>query len=1601
MKLKKLCITMIIMSTILFSTTTVFAESLNTKLTANKTEIQAIKEEEIILNLEMKDFQEIEDGLYAYKGQIQYDKNVFYELETKSFETKNMWTNFEYNNENNEFVLIKKAGTINPEEFLQIKLKVKSNAKAGESNIIIKNQATSQGKKDIEIQDSKIDIKVIQEETNPDGGNKPGTDDSQGNNNQDNNNQENNGNQGNNNQENANGGQENNSQNNQNKPNKPQTDIPKTGLGNTETFIFIAIEIVLLIAIYSFIKYKKIDKKIKAKDKKIIGMILAIILTAQLAGTTYATIIDNSKKGEVNDDGLIDYTDVELIEKHLIGLERLAVHKLENADLNNDQKITVTDLTLLIKKIENKRKYVVELANINTENYYPNKNQEIEISFIGKINYDDTEIKKVIINNAEYEVKRTIEGGNEYKIKINVGNIAEKKELKFSKVILSTDEEVKVDYKCAISVLKEKPFIDEKSYKLEETFEQKANISFELIDAENSITSAQFTAYEKTEGKDKIVVQNAIKSGNNKQEIPVQDGKSYVVKIEVNYNLAPEQLPENEYKGESIIYSKEFTVNLDYKFKISNIQTLKNDVINATFTRGEQIQVLFDSTNVAFETTKNNIFKPAIVTINGKEYKIIEKNNHYITTIDGIENLGNQTITIEKVKLENGKEFTLDKNNNIQVKIEEKKPSITNFEAQESIIDKNIKIKFNIVDEGKSIESAKVIIYDAKKNVIESKDLNLEEIRKGIIETTLKTKNSTKYTAQIVASYRVTDTEISKNKILLEQEIPAIIYADIKQAQIDKTEVEKNEAVNITYEIETNSEQPIEKIRVNSINYKATKLPNGKYKITVQTGNIAQLLNIETTKIIFKDGTEIDSKNTLQVNVLKDIPTISDVKQEDSLGRKEVTLSFSINDIDNSYISGKVQLLNKDQIVEEKEIIKDENGKGRVTFDHVEEGISYTAKVLGTYNRFTATEEYIQKEQLLKQIPITLIHDYKLEVKELKTSSKEKDTIYFNKNEEIILNFTSTNASDFIPENVIINGKTYKTTRKTGTDKYSVILPGYDASGKKEIKIENVVLSNGVELKLINEAKIEIEVLKDKPTITEFSYNEETENQNKIKAKFVLNDNEQTIVNGKIIITDKNKNEIKTQDLQANNNEIIFDKTNSEYYYIKVVADYNLGTDENNLHKSQLLLEKEMEFTIRKIEMKDVLDVYLYRKNGDKIEEVTSLYTYELEKADQFLVKVEMKDMPTFYAPLKGYREENKILKLELDYENVVQYENYMKKDKLEVDYGTVENYKATNNSLANLIKKMRENPNGTYELTRDYDASTISGDNRSLLGADIRFKGTLNGNGHKIYNLSKPIFDYIEGATIKDLVLENIYLSNTNDVTGRGALANETSNSNLKNVHVKDVAITTSLMYSYYGGLTGKIISSTVKECSVTGLNITGPQNTIVGGIGGITGYINSSTIENCYVIGSIAGNTEMGGIAGLVDRYVSEQSYIKNCIAKVNIDATGGPYGVGGIVGFAKDATQIKLKQNISFAPFHAYFLSKKAAAWISMPPPCRFNSQLCADWPRNHFLRPPPPGSGPAFLLRRLLPVPLPPQPGIPLPNPPRGGRHAPPVPSRSGR
>ena len=45
-----------------------------------------------------------------------------------------------------------------------------------------------------------------------------------------------------------------------------------------------------------------------------------------------------------------------------------------------------------------------------------------------------------------------------------------------------------------------------------------------------------------------------------------------------------------------------------------------------------------------------------------------------------------------------------------------------------------------------------------------------------------------------------------------------------------------------------------------------------------------------------------------------------------------------------------------------------------------------------------------------------LVGDYNLQVSDLKTAKKEKDTKYFEKKKEIRLSFNCTNATSFLPE---------------------------------------------------------------------------------------------------------------------------------------------------------------------------------------------------------------------------------------------------------------------------------------------------------------------------------------------------------------------------------------------------------------------------------------------------------------------------------------------------------------------------------------------------------------------------------------------------------
>ena len=130
-------------------------------------------------------------------------------------------------------------------------------------------------------------------------------------------------------------------------------DQEKVQTGDTTGgLIFFAMLLLVSLSVLGGILVTRTRKRKQNKNgpKILAGLILCSILAVSAGIRTEAA----REKGDVDRDGSIDYTDVELIQKHLIDLEILGQDAQEPADLNDDGKLTVTDLALLVRMIENR-----------------------------------------------------------------------------------------------------------------------------------------------------------------------------------------------------------------------------------------------------------------------------------------------------------------------------------------------------------------------------------------------------------------------------------------------------------------------------------------------------------------------------------------------------------------------------------------------------------------------------------------------------------------------------------------------------------------------------------------------------------------------------------------------------------------------------------------------------------------------------------------------------------------------------------------------------------------------------------------------------------------------------------------------------------------------------------------------------------------------------------------------------------------------------------------------------------------------------------------------------------------------------------------------
>lgn len=229
--------------------------------------------------------------------------------------------------------------------------------------------------------------------------------------------------------------------------------------------------------------------------------------------------------------------------------------------------------------------------------------------------------------------------------------------------------------------------------------------------------------------------------------------------------------------------------------------------------------------------------------------------------------------------------------------------------------------------------------------------------------------------------------------------------------------------------------------------------------------------------------------------------------------------------------------------------------------------------------------------------------------------------------------------------------------------------------------------------------------------------------------------------------------------------------------------------------------------------------------------------------------------------------------------------------------------------NLASLVNSGKDTTGVTFVMANDIDmyGTTLT----KGIGQDSStpFKGTFLGNGYEIKNLSYEantgsiffgLFGHTDGATIKDLGLSNVTISNYGYATNVGALIGKANNTTIENCYVSGGSINHNKdvkTSSFVGGLVGDSQDSSINNCfSSIDINVGGKSDTQVN-TGGLVGQSMNSSISNSYSLGNITQST-VGTIGGFVG--ISIDNSINNCYSMGNVKSTSTSNNtIGGFVG------------------------------------------------------------------------------------------------------
>ena len=333
--------------------------------------------------------------------------------------------------------------------------------------------------------------------------------------------------------------------------------------------------------------------------------------------------------------------------------------------------------------------------------------------------------------------------------------------------------------------------------------------------------------------------------------------------------------------------------------------------------------------------------------------------------------------------------------------------------------------------------------------------------------------------------------------------------------------------------------------------------------------------------------------------------------------------------------------------------------------------------------------------------------------------------------------------------------------------------------------------------------------------------------------------------------------------------------------------------------------EKDPEKTL---ELRNVSDLELYSQINGTYKQHVSLDSVP-KNTETYFVKVKSSSFKDVYLPVASITAETK------DGQSVYKITAKAEKLQQELENKYVDNFTfylakkareetTTFTSFSNLVKAINQNLSGTYHLAASLNANEVELEPEAKSYIKGIFTGQLigekDGKQYAIYNLKKPLFETLNGATVEKLSLKNVSISGKDDI---GSLAYEARNgTKIKQVHVDGVLAGERGI----GGLLAKAEQSSITESSFKGRIINTYETTAAYNIGGLVGHLtgNKALLTKSKATVAISSNTNssdqtVAGLAGLVD----QDAQIQDSYAEGDINNAKHFGRVAGVAGYLWD--------------------------------------------------------------------------------------------------